>query len=134
MKTTLSFFALICFFALSSASAQDMRVVAVSAEPVASLKWNETTHNFGTVPQGKPVKTVFYVTNTSGQTLYLKEVKASCGCTATGYTQDPVAPGERAEITATYSAATEGVFAKTITVKTNLSDQPVVLRIQGTVE
>jgi hypothetical protein len=42
-------------------------------------------------------------------------------------------PGKTADITVSYNAAAPGEFTKTITVRTNAGDQPVVLKIGGKV-
>jgi len=99
--------------------------------PVA--KFDQMVHSFGEIPQSTPVTTKFVITNDGNEPLIIASAKASCGCTTPSYTQDPVLPGKTAEITVTYNAAVLGDFNKTVTVKTNAGDQPVVLRIDGKV-
>ena len=99
--------------------------------PVA--KFDKMGNSFGEIPQGTPVSTKFIITNDGNEPLIIASAKASCGCTTPSYTQDPVLPGKTAEINVTYNAAVVGDFTKTVTVKTNAGDQPVVLRIDGKV-
>ena len=99
--------------------------------PVA--KFDKMVFAFGEIPQSTPVTTKFVITNNGNEPLIIASAKASCGCTTPSYTQDPVLPGKTAEITVSYNAAVLGDFDKTVTVKTNAGDQPVVLRIQGKV-
>ncbi|MDH3651832.1 MAG: DUF1573 domain-containing protein [Saprospiraceae bacterium] len=97
------------------------------------IKWDKTQHNFGEITQHKPVTAVFTLTNQGNEQLLLKKVKGSCGCTATSYDQAPIGPGLSTQIEATYNAKKVGVFKKTVTVTTNLSDQPVILTLTGEV-
>jgi hypothetical protein len=99
--------------------------------PVA--KFDKMSHSFGEIPQSTPVTTKFLITNDGNEPLVIASAKASCGCTTPSYTQDPVLPGKTAEITVSYNAAVLGDFNKTVTVKTNAAEQPVVLRIDGKV-
>lgn len=97
------------------------------------LHFDKMEHDFGTIAQGTPQKAVFTLENRSDQPLILKKVKGSCGCTATSHTQEPVAPGTSTEIEATYNAKSLGAFTKTVSVYTNLQEEPVVLTIKGIV-
>jgi hypothetical protein len=98
------------------------------------IKWEQKTYDFGNIPQNVPAKGEFMVTNTGDDPLILTNVKGSCGCTATGYSKDPIAPGESTTITATYNARRVGPFNKTIRVNTNRDASTIVLNIKGKVE
>ena len=98
------------------------------------LSFDKMEFDFGHIAQGIPQKTIFILTNKSDHPLLLTKVKGSCGCTATNYSKTAVAPGEHTEIEATYNAKSVGAFQKTITVTTNLSETPTILRIKGTVD
>lgn len=103
---------------------------ATATDDVLQLK--ETEHDFGKIPQGKPVYCIFEITNTSPTALKLDNVQASCGCTTPEWNRDPIAAGATAEIKVGYNAAAAGPFDKfiTITYHTNQSKQ---VRIKGTV-
>jgi hypothetical protein len=96
--------------------------------------WDKLEHDFGTIKQDVPAKAVFKLKNKTKLPLLLTTVQASCGCTATGYSKEPIKPGKSTEISATYNAHVKGPFTKTIAVMTNLSTEQVILRIRGTVE
>jgi hypothetical protein len=96
--------------------------------------WDKLEHDFGTIKQDVPAKAVFKLKNKTKLPLLLTTVQASCGCTATGYSKEPIKPGKSTEISATYNAHVKGPFTKTISVMTNLSTEQVILRIRGTVE
>lgn len=97
------------------------------------IQWKSEQIDLGNVPQGKPVTITFEFKNTSANSVIITNVKASCGCTATDYTKEPIAPGETASIKATYNAAAKGAFTKTVTVTTNAEETPKVLSFKGTV-
>jgi hypothetical protein len=78
----------------------------------AEFKFNEEKHDFGKIPQGKPVTTVFTYTNVGVEPLILTEVKPTCGCTIADYTKTPVKKGESGKITITYNAAVVAPFTK----------------------
>jgi hypothetical protein len=93
-------------------------VSAPAAEDALALK--ETEHDFGKIPQGKPVTTVFEVKNTGKAAFKLDNVQASCGCTTPQWDKEKVIePGEKSEITVGYNAAAEGFFTKTVTITYN---------------
>ena len=108
---------------------------AAAAQTPSQMKWEKETHEFGTIEQGKPVSYEFTFTNTTNKDVTLKDVKASCGCTATNYTKTAIKPGEKGTVTATYNAASGGAFHKTVTVTTSEENtMPKTITIKGTVK
>ena len=122
MKPILSFLFVICAFAAG----------AQTAPQAESLQIKETDHDFGKIPQGKPVYYSFEISNTSAEPLALENVHASCGCTTPEWSKDPIAPGTSAVIKVGYNAANEGPFTKDITI-TYRGGLTKVLHIKGTV-
>jgi hypothetical protein len=96
------------------------------------LKLKETEHDFGKIPQGKPVYYTSEIINTGTQALKLDDVHASCGCTTPEWSREPIAPGAAALIKVGYNAAAENYFEKSITITYN-SNQSKQLKIKGTV-
>jgi hypothetical protein len=99
----------------------------------AEFKFVEEKHDFGKVPQGKPVTTDFVYTNVGEEPLILTEVKPTCGCTIADYTKTPVKKGEKGSIKITYNAAVEAPFNKTIVVTSNAKTPTKYLVIVGEV-
>ncbi len=95
--------------------------------------FEEDVHDFGQIPQGKPVSCKFLFKNTGGYTLKIQSVEPSCGCTATQYTQEPLEPQEDGFVTAEFNAATVGSFVKTITFRSNASPSIQMLVLKGEV-
>jgi hypothetical protein len=127
MKTII--FTLISAVSLSIAQAQTAPNATNKAD-VLLLK--ETSHDFGKIPQGRPVTYVFEIVNTGAVPLMLENVQASCGCTTPQWTKDAIAPGATSKITVGYNAYAEGAFEKTITIQYNQS-QTKMLVIKGNV-
>jgi hypothetical protein len=114
--------------------------VKAAAAPAANapakptgLTFKDDAYSFGDIEKGKPVTHEFSFKNTSKQTVLITGVKASCGCTAADYTKTPIKPGESGMVKATYNAANEGAFTKTVTVTANDTETPKVLTIKGKV-
>ncbi len=119
-----------------AATAQSVAVASTVSAPTraaAVFAWNQSSHHFGSIPQGKPVSTTFRFTNTGSVPLIISQVQGSCGCTATEYSREPIAPGKMGYVKATYQAATAGPFHKTVTITAN-TGSPVQLSITGEVK
>jgi hypothetical protein len=117
-----------CFFALAyGLSAQTAATPAKEA-----LQIRETEHDFGKIPQGKPVYTFFEVVNTTDSAIKLDNVQASCGCTTPEWNRTPISAGGTDKIRVGYNAANEGYFEKYITVLYN-GNQTKQIKIKGTV-
>lgn len=99
----------------------------------SGILWEADSHNFGEIPQNKPVSVDFKFTNTGDSPLVITEVKTSCGCTASNYQKTAIQPGETSKITVDYNAKKLGAFSKTISVFTNAAEQTKTLYIKGTV-
>jgi len=97
------------------------------------FKFNEEKHDFGKIPQGTPVTTVFEFTNVGVEPLILAEVKPTCGCTIADYTKTPVLKGAKGTIKITYNAAAAQPFNKTIVVTSNAKTPTKYLNIVGEV-
>ncbi|MDR6944264.1 DUF1573 domain-containing protein [Mucilaginibacter pocheonensis] len=124
MKKILMICAVVLGFAFT-ATAQD------SQKP--EFKFNEEKHDFGKIPQGTPVTTVFEFTNIGKEPLILTEVRPTCGCTIADYTKTPVKSGTKGTIKITYNAAAAQPFNKTIVVKSNAVTPEKYLNIIGEV-
>ena len=109
-------------------------VMMALAQNPAQIKFEKTTHNFGTFSEKEPVVSyVFTFTNVGEQPLVINQAIASCGCTVAKYTKTPVKPGEKGKIEVTYNGEGKfpGHFKKSITVRTNGSVEMTRLYIEG---
>jgi hypothetical protein len=59
------------------------------------LKFEKTHHDFGTIKEDDgPVTYVFKFKNTGTAPLKLNNVQPACGCTASEWTKEDIAPGK----------------------------------------
>ena len=98
-----------------------------------TIKFEEETHDFGEIIQGKPQTFTFQFMNESDQPVKLDKVKASCGCTTPKWTREEVAAGSKGTIDVSYNAARMGTFSKSVSVWYNGRTQPKVVFIKGKV-
>ena len=124
MKKLVLIFAVVLGFAFNAAAQGGAK---------AEFKFNEEKHDFGKIPQGKPVTTQFSFTNIGEQPLILTNVQPTCGCTVAEYTKTPVKKGEKGNITVTYNAAALGGFTKPIVVTSNATTPTKNIIISGEV-
>ena len=101
--------------------------------PSALFNWSRTTHDFGLVAQGKPVKAEFTFTNKGELPLLISQAKGSCGCTGVNYPKAAIMPGQSGLIEATFNAAAPGVFNKSVIVESNAEGGTTVLYVKGEV-
>lgn len=89
---------------------------------------SSTEHDFGKIPQGRPVTYSFQWKNTGLVPVTIKEVQASCGCTTPEWDREPVEPGKSATIKVGYNAAAEGEFNKTVTIYYGNEQKTLVIK------
>jgi hypothetical protein len=102
----------------------------------AKMVLEEESYNFGTIKQGEIIEHDFKFKNEGKQTLLIRKIKTTCGCTASEPSSKEIAPGEEGILHATFnSRAKKGKQMQTITVITNDASQSThLLRFAGTVE
>jgi len=97
------------------------------------LKFEKTSHSFGTIKQNTPVSIEFGFTNTGTKPVIIEDATAECGCTKPEFPPRPIAPGKTGAIKVTYDSKAMGSFTKKITVKLVNNSNPVELLIKGEV-
>lgn len=131
----ITFALIICITSFSLMSfTSPTNVSTVYNSTALKVTWAKESHDFGEIPQGKPVSVEFTFTNSGDEPLLIADVATSCGCTASDYTKEPIAPGKTSKIKVTYNAANPGNFTKTITVNFQDASLKKVLNIKGTVK
>lgn len=134
-KIALSFIFSVCIsaaFAQQQVSSTTKPFTSLSPE-AGSFSWSQTSFDFGKIKVNKPVTHEFTFINNGDAPLVISSVQASCGCTVTNYSKDPINAGGKGYVTATYNAANVGVFTKTVTVNANTEAGTVLLTIKGEV-
>lgn len=124
MKTVTSFlvFTILCSFTFSQ-------------QKGPNISFDDDLHNFGKIMEVKgPVSFTFSFTNTGSEPLLIQNVQPSCGCTTPEWSKEPVVPGGKGYIKATFNpAGRPGTFSKSIIVVNNSPRNQVVLKITGEV-
>ena len=120
-------------FCTSITFAQQQDPVTGKQDNTGTLAWTSgLAHDFGKIKQNEPASYTFEFTNTGKEPVIITNAKPSCSCTVPEYTKDPVLPGKKGIVKATFNAHNPGVFSKTITVSTD-KGETVVLKISGEV-
>ncbi len=108
-------------------------VLGSYAQP--SIKIPIDAHDFGSISEGTQASYTFEVMNVGNQPLIISNVQPSCGCTTPEWTKDPIQPGQKGKIMATYnSTGRPGVFNKVISISSNAIESSRMLTIKGFVE
>lgn len=105
----------------------------VMAQPQVTLL--ERQHDFGVILEedGK-VTCSMRVVNTGTEPLMIVKAQAACGCTAVGYPETPIEPGDTAAVSITYNpSGRPGQFSKEVLLVTNTIPRRNTLEIIGNV-
>jgi hypothetical protein len=128
MKKTLAFVGLLMLFACE----QEQKV------EVGQKTTMEVTPEFnaGTVIKGEIIKARFKVENTGDYPLVFGEVRGSCSCTVAEKPEEPLQPGETAEILAEVNTEnlTSKKISKSVTILANTEPSLTVVTIKGTLK
>jgi hypothetical protein len=110
-------------------------ITATAAMAAPELAVEQGTFNFGTIPQGKTVHHSFVIRNTGDALLQIKELNASCGCTAAKPSSSLVAPGRSAEIKVSFDSSNfSGNVQKSVTMTSNAGKTPsYTFKFQGNI-
>lgn len=131
MKTIAVTFVMLSLSCFGFGQASVSSTAAAKPSSTAAFSWANKTHDFGKTKVGHPVSYEFRFTNTGMAPLIISSVKASCGCTVTAYTKDPVEHGASGFVRATYDAQKAGVYSKTVAVYANTPEGIISLTIKG---
>lgn len=101
----------------------------------AQIAFETTEHDFGSVQQGTQATYDFQFTNKGTNPLKVETIEPSCKCITPRWTASEVKPGKSGVIELTFDTRDkEGPFSKSISVKYNDSNRPIILTIKGTIE
>lgn len=103
--------------------------------PESVIKWEtETDYDFGDIIQGQPQSFDFKFTNLTDTPLTVDNVRTTCGCTATDWSEIPTLPDSTGSIHITFDARKSGYFYKKIRVFFHGQRKGEMLTISGYVE
>ncbi|UII23263.1 DUF1573 domain-containing protein [Fulvivirga ligni] len=120
MKTFVSF--IFGIFVIFSALAQEDSTMETKNGP--AMTFQEVKHEFGDIHQGDKVEHVFKFENTGNEPLVISNVQVTCGCTASDWPRDPIAPGQESSMTIKFNSAGKmGTQNKVITIISNSEEK-----------
>jgi len=96
-------------------------------------KFESETIDLGKILQNNPTTATFEVTNIGKEPLLIEQASPTCGCTISDYTKEPIAPGKKGIIKATYNAKNMNMFEKHLTVKFAGVDEVKSITLKGEV-
>jgi|TARA_B110000908_G_scaffold164340_1_gene212260 hypothetical protein len=100
----------------------------------ATITFDKSEYDFGTVNEGEIVSTIYKVTNSGKTDLIITNAQATCGCTVPVWPREAIKPGETADIAVKFN--TKGKpnrQSKSITLSTNTAVGKEVLKLSGMV-
>lgn len=92
--------------------------------------------DFGEIESDKTVTHTYIVTNPGTEPLVIQNIYTDCGCTAAQYRKEPIEPGRSTTIEVTFNpiGRPSGFFTKIIRVKSNATEKPLRLYVQGRIK
>ena len=115
---------------LENASNRDAEI----KKGTASIAFDKTVYDFGTVNEGDIVETSFEVTNSGKTDLVITNAQGSCGCTVPVWPKAPIKPGETAKVDVKFNTSGKpNKQSKTVTLTTNTESGREVLTVKGSV-
>ena len=89
-------------------------IVTLAAVAQPRISSNKETHNFGQIEWKRPVTVEYTITNTGNLPLVLTNVTTSCACAVADWTKEPIAPGAKGIVKASFDAKALGRFEKSV--------------------
>lgn len=89
------------------------------AQKTPTMKFEQTTVDYGTIQQNSDPLRTFSFKNTGSTPLIITGARGSCGCTVPSYPKKPIGPGETAVIEVRYDTKRVGPFRKSVRITTN---------------
>ncbi|MBR4918578.1 MAG: DUF1573 domain-containing protein [Bacteroidales bacterium] len=100
----------------------------------AEIQFDKLTVDFGTLKVGDVKTVTITFTNIGKKPLILDDVISSCDCTTVEWSKQPIMPGKKGTIKATYTAKHTGLISKRLTVLSNANTDRVILQLKGEVK
>lgn len=97
------------------------------------IKFEKEVIDYGKIAHNADGVRFFKFKNVGSAPLVIESVKGSCGCTVPTKPEEPIMPGKSGEIKVKYATDRVGRFTKTVTIVSNATEKPKVVRIKGEV-
>lgn len=97
----------------------------------AVMTVNKNLHHLGFVRQGDTLRFQYTFANMGNQPLIITDTKVECGCTVVNKPANPILPGKQDSIQVVFHTNDAiGRQDRTVTISSNASDSPVILRFK----
>jgi len=112
-----------------------LSIAGISQTKVAQISFEKLEHDFKTIKeQGGTVTYKFEFVNTGGNALLVSNVRPTCGCTSPEWTRNPIPPGGKGYVAATFDPkGRPNAFSKYLYVDSNSEVSNTKLTIKGVV-
>ncbi len=120
--------------AQGQASAQPKVVETAKKTAKQAIEWNALSHDFGEISQGREVTFEFKFTNNTTDSVFVDNIRTTCGCTAASWQESAIQPGQTSIVPVQFDAHEVGYFEKTIKVYLSKVKKPFILVITGEVK
>jgi hypothetical protein len=98
------------------------------------LVLDASEHDFGRFNETEQRRATLWFTNGGDGVLNVREVKASCGCTAVSLARHTYGPGERGQLEVVFTPAGPGDQKKYVWIHTDASETPAEILLRADVE
>jgi hypothetical protein len=101
-------------------------------QPLAAIKFDNNTFDFGKAKEGDVLEHIFEFTNTGTETLYIHEITVSCGCTIPEWDKIPIPPKGTGKLKIIFDTKTKsGQQVKLVKVLSNTDPKATSLFVKG---
>ena len=122
------------FYIFSEVTAVIIMAAATSLGPSLHLESREV--DLGSLPKDSIKQGVVWVHNSGDEPLVITQVFTDCGCTATEYSKDPIAPGDSTMLRVSFNSHGRGPgrFRKVVRIRSNSRNHTELLFIKGKIK
>ena len=103
------------------------------AQPPRDVVIDNADQDLGSIRSGTPVTLTYTVGHTARHPVVIRNVQASCGCSAASKPRQPILPGRTDTIAVVFNASTPGRLIKRLTVETSPAGSRIPISLRGTV-
>lgn len=126
------------FWACDSSPASQGKVEntgqVVPDDKLPVFRFEDSTYHFGKINEGDIVTHEFVFTNVGATDMLISNAIGSCGCTVGEWTKEPIKPGAKGKIKATFdSEGKQGEMHKSLTITANTKPNQVQVFLEGEV-
>ena len=113
----------------------NMALDSLAVKDMPVLKFAKTRHDFGTAKADTQITIRFEFRNEGNVPLMIHKVDVSCGCLSAEFPKQPTLPNEKGTVSVKIDTRNlPGAFNKTLFVKSNATEDVILLRIVGQIK